>query len=117
MAAGSGKLKNAQAVTALNPLFAERAKPEWQPFAWRGKDGIAVEGVLIYPPGKRGDKHLRMLTLLHGGPADADGDRFGANWYDWAGMAAARGWLVFRPNYRGSTGYGDASSWASVRTW
>ena len=42
------------------------------------------------------------------GPADADGDRFGADWYDWAGLAAAQGWLVFRPNYRGSSGYGDA---------
>jgi dipeptidyl aminopeptidase/acylaminoacyl peptidase len=66
-----------------------------------------VEGVLIYPPGKKGDKHLRMLTLIHGGPADADGNRFGADWYDWATLAAANGWLVFRPNYRGSSGYGD----------
>jgi len=48
-----------------------------------------------------------MLTLIHGGPADADGDRFGADWYDWATLAADRGWLVFRPNYRGSSGYGD----------
>jgi dipeptidyl aminopeptidase/acylaminoacyl peptidase len=54
-----------------------------------------------------GEKHLRMLTLIHGGPADADGDSFGADWYDWATLAAANGWLVFRPNYRGSTGYGD----------
>ena len=52
-------------------------------------------------------KRLRMLTLIHGGPSDADGDRFGADWYDWATLAAANGWLVFRPNYRGSTGYGD----------
>jgi dipeptidyl aminopeptidase/acylaminoacyl peptidase len=48
-----------------------------------------------------------MLTLIHGGPAEADGDRFGADWYDWATLAAANGWLVFRPNYRGSAGYGD----------
>jgi hypothetical protein len=48
-----------------------------------------------------------MLTLIHGGPADADGNRFGADWYDWATLAAANGWLVFRPNYRGSSGYGD----------
>ena len=48
-----------------------------------------------------------MLTLIHGGPADADGDRFEADWYDWATLAAANGWLVFRPNYPGSRGYGD----------
>lgn len=108
VAANPGKLKGAEAITALNPVFAERAKPEWQSFTWKSEDGTPVEGVLVYPPGKKGAQHLRMLTLIHGGPADADGDRFGANWYDWAGMAATQGWLVFRPNYRGSTGYGDA---------
>jgi dipeptidyl aminopeptidase/acylaminoacyl peptidase len=95
------------ALTSFNPIFAERAQPEWQPYTWKSDDGRTVEGVLIFPPGKRDAKHLRMFTLIHGGPADADGNRFGADWYDWATLAAANGWLVFRPNYRGSAGYGD----------
>ncbi len=97
-----------KALTAFNPIFAERAQPEWEPYRWKSDDGQTVEGVLIFPPGKRAAKHLRMLTLIHGGPEDADGNRFGADWYDWATFAADQGWLVFRPNYRGSTGYGDA---------
>ena len=96
------------ALTQLNPIFAERAQPEWQTYSWKGPDGAMVEGVLIFPPGQKNAKHLRMLTLIHGGPADADGNRFGADWYDWATLAASKGWLVFRPNYRGSSGYGDA---------
>ncbi len=48
-----------------------------------------------------------MLTLIHGGPADADGNMFRADWYQWSVWAATNGWLVFEPNYRGSTGYGD----------
>ena len=95
------------ALTSFNPIFAERAQPEWQPYTWKSDDGRSVEGVLIFPPGQRNAKHLRMFTLIHGGPADADGNRFGADWYDWATLAAANGWLVFRPNYRGSSGYGD----------
>ena len=63
--------------------------------------------MLIYPPGKFEAKHLPMLTLIHGGPADADGNHFEADWYQWAALAASNGWLVFEPNYRGSTGYGD----------
>ena len=94
-------------LTNFNPIFAERAQPEWQPYTWKSDDGQTVEGVLIFPPGKKGAKHLRMFTFIHGGPADADGNRFGADWYDWATFAADNGWLVFRPNYRGSTGYGD----------
>jgi len=101
-------LRSPEAITAFNPVFHQRARPEGQPFRWKAEDGTDVEGMLIYPPGKKGAQHLRMLTLIHGGPADADGDRFGANWYDWAGFAATNGWLVFRPNYRGSTGYGDS---------
>jgi dipeptidyl aminopeptidase/acylaminoacyl peptidase len=95
------------ALTRFNPIFAERAQPEWQPYTWKSPDGTTVEGVLMFPPGEKGAKHLRMLTLIHGGPADADGDKFGADWYDWATLAATQGWLVFRPNYRGSSGYGD----------
>jgi dipeptidyl aminopeptidase/acylaminoacyl peptidase len=97
----------AKAISSFNPIFTERAQPEWKPYQWKADDGTTVEGVLIYPPHRMGEKHLRMLTLIHGGPADADGDSFGADWYDWATLAAANGWLVFRPNYRGSTGYGD----------
>ncbi|MGB6192693.1 MAG: prolyl oligopeptidase family serine peptidase, partial [Terracidiphilus sp.] len=97
-----------KALTAFNPVFAQRAQPEWEPYRWKSDNGQMVEGVLIFPPGKRDAKHLRMLTLIHGGPEDADGNRFGADWYDWATFAADQGWLVFRPNYRGSTGYGDA---------
>ena len=98
---------DAKAITALNAVFAERAQVEWEPYRWKSENGREVEGVLIFPPGKKGTKRLRMLTLIHGGPEDADGNHFGADWYDWATLAAANGWLVFRPNYRGSTGYGD----------
>jgi dipeptidyl aminopeptidase/acylaminoacyl peptidase len=100
-------LQAAKAISNVNQVFNERAQPEWKPYQWTADDGTKVEGVLIYPPNRMGEKKLRMLTLIHGGPADADGDRFGADWYDWANLAAARGWLVFRPNYRGSSGYGD----------
>jgi dipeptidyl aminopeptidase/acylaminoacyl peptidase len=100
-------LDQPQPLTHFNAHYLDYAQSDWRPYTWKSFDGTTVEGVLIYPPGKRDARHLPMLTLIHGGPADADGDRFGADWYDWATMAAAQGWLVFRPNYRGSAGYGD----------
>lgn len=107
LAEDADHLATAKAVTNFNVLFTQRATSQWQTYKWKADDGTAVEGVLIYPPGKFGAKNLPMLTLIHGGPADADGNRFGADWYDWATLAAVHGWLVFRPNYRGSSGYGD----------
>ena len=74
---------------------------------WKADDGTTVEGMLLYPPGKFEQKNLPMFTLIHGGPADADGNHFEADWYQWDRLAATQGWLVFEPNYRGSTGYGQ----------
>ena len=107
LAESASALDQAKPVTAFNKLFTERDLPQGKPYQWKADDGTTVEGMLIYPPGKFEAKHLPMLTLIHGGPADADGNAFAADWYEWAAHAATNGWLVFRPNYRGSTGYGD----------
>ena len=107
LAESADKLAGARQITAFNKLFTQRALPEGKPYRWTADDDSPVEGMLIYPPGHFGEKHLRLLTLIHGGPADADGDHFEADWYQWAALAATNGWLVFEPNYRGSSGYGD----------
>ena len=107
LVSSASHLDQAKPLTRFNAHYLDYAQSDWRPYTWKSFDGTSVEGVLIYPPGQRDTKHLPMLTLIHGGPADADGDRFGADWYEWATMAAAEGWLVFRPNYRGSAGYGD----------
>jgi dipeptidyl aminopeptidase/acylaminoacyl peptidase len=107
LADSADKLDQARPITAFNHKLAEADLPQAKPYRWKADDGTTVEGMLIYPPGKFEAKHLPMFTLIHGGPADADGNNFAADWYDWAALAATNGWLVFRPNYRGSTGYGD----------
>jgi dipeptidyl aminopeptidase/acylaminoacyl peptidase len=107
LADGPDKLDQAHAITSFNKLFTERELPQGKPYQWKADDGATVEGMLVYPPGKFQVKHMPMLTLIHGGPADADGNHFEADWYQWAALAATNGWLVFEPNYRGSTGYGD----------
>ncbi len=100
-------LPHARRITSFNQYFTKTALPDGKPYRWKADDGVEVEGLLIYPPDKVGAKHLRMLTMIHGGPNDADGNRFKADWYQWGTIAAAQGWLVFEPNYRGSIGYGD----------
>ena len=107
IADGPDKLDQARPISDLNKSLAEKNLPQGKPYRWKADDGTSVEGMLIYPPGKFEAKHLPMFTLIHGGPADADGNHFEADWYQWAALAATNGWLVFEPNYRGSTGYGD----------
>jgi len=107
LAEAADKFDQARPITSFNKKLAETDLPQGKPYQWKSDDGTTVQGMLIYPPGKFEAKHLPMLTLIHGGPADADGNNFEADWYQWAGLAATDGWLVFEPNYRGSTGYGD----------
>lgn len=107
LADSSSDFEHARPITSFNALFAQRDLPQGKPYRWKADDGTTVEGELIYPPGKFGDKRLPMFTFIHGGPADAWGNHFGADWYEWGILAASEGWLVFEPNYRGSSGYGD----------
>jgi len=107
LAESPDKLAEAKPITDLNANLAEKDLPQGKPYKWKADDGTTVEGMLIYPPGKFEQKNLPMFIFIHGGPADADGNHFEADWYQWAALAATNGWLVFEPNYRGSTGYGD----------
>jgi acylaminoacyl-peptidase len=107
IAEGPDKLATARPITSFNKLFTERDLPKAKPYRWTSDDGTPVEGMLMYPPGKFEAKNLPMFVLIHGGPQDADGNHFEADWYQWDRLAATQGWLVFEPNYRGSTGYGD----------
>jgi dipeptidyl aminopeptidase/acylaminoacyl peptidase len=107
IADGPDKLAQARPITSFNKLFTDRELPRAKPYRWTSDDGTPVEGMLMYPPGKFEAKKLPMFVFIHGGPQDADGNHFAADWYQWDRLAATAGWLVFEPNYRGSTGYGD----------
>ncbi|MFZ0797718.1 MAG: S9 family peptidase [Terriglobales bacterium] len=107
IADGPDKVTQARPITSFNKLFTERDLPKAKPYRWTSDDGTSVEGMLMYPPGKFEAKNLPTFVFIHGGPQDADGNHFEADWYQWDRLAATAGWLVFEPNYRGSTGYGD----------
>ncbi len=75
-------------------------------------DGRKIEGVLTLPP-DRPAKALPAVILPHGGPGSYDVIRF-----DWIAQAyASRGYAVFQPNFRGSTGYGAEFEQAGYGEW
>ncbi len=81
--------------------------PRQERVEWRGPDGVPIEGLLFYPLGYVAGRRYPLVVQLHGGPAESDGFGFWG-WMDYIQVLTARGYLVLRPNYRGSTGYGDA---------
>jgi len=81
--------------------------PEQDIVSWKGEDGINIEGTIIYPNDYSTGTLYPLVVQTHGGPRAADQwGIFSATSY--ATVLAARGYLILRPNYRGSVGYGDA---------
>ncbi len=107
LAESMDKLQAARPLTSFNQWFTERDLPQGKPYRWKADDDTTIEGMLMYPPGKFEAKNLPLLVFIHGGPNEACGNEFEADWYVWDRLAATQGWLVFEPNYRGSAGYGD----------
>lgn len=70
---------------------------------FKARDGLEIEGVLTMPR-QRGDTNMPLIVMPHGGPWAHD-----TLGYDyWPQFLAERGYVVLQPNFRGSTGYGDA---------
>ncbi|SEN53486.1 Dipeptidyl aminopeptidase/acylaminoacyl peptidase [Sphingomonas gellani] len=66
-------------------------------------DGTPIPAYLTLPEGSDG-KGLPAIVMPHGGPSDRD--EWGFSWL--VQFFAARGFAVIQPNFRGSTGYGEA---------
>ena len=79
----------------------------------KGKDGVEVAGNITYPPAY--DSELRYPAILfpHGGPVAQTTAAFDF----FAQLFAANGYVVLQPNYRGSSGYGQAFSQAIFADW
>ncbi len=70
---------------------------------WKGQDGVTVEGLLFYPLDYQPGQKYPLIVSTHGGPAASDRFGFSGDQQVYAG----KGYAVLKPNYRGSTGYGD----------
>lgn len=66
-------------------------------------DGREIQGWVVYPPNFEEGKPAPLLVENHGGPILNYGSRFTAELQ----LYASKGYVVFYPNPRGSTGYGE----------
>ena len=107
VASGAGHAAGPQRLTHFNDTIADLDLGRVASIDWQSSDGMAEDGVLTYPPGFDPAKKYPLVLMIHGGPIAASTETFD----DYAGIqqiAAAHGWVVFEPNYRGSDNLGDA---------
>ncbi len=90
-----------------NPQVDTWKLPSIEIVQWTGSGGTECGGILELPPGyKPEDGPLPMIVELHGGPTASTLYRLRL-WIYGRTLMPAKGYALFSPNYRGSTGYGE----------
>jgi dipeptidyl aminopeptidase/acylaminoacyl peptidase len=93
----------ARQISHLNDSWKQFTLSAPEFYKYKSFDGLEIEAALLKPTGYDGKSKLPLIAVIHGGPT--------GNWSDsietWGQLLAARGYAVFYPNIRGSSGYGQ----------
>ena len=73
-------------------------------FSWKSDDGLSLDGIVTLPPNFDAARKYPLLLNIHGGPWGSSRETFSAR----SQLLAAKGFIVFEPNYRGSDNHGNA---------
>ncbi len=114
---GRDRFGEPRRLTRHNPQLAEIARGRTQVVQWASRDGLTIEGLLMFPVGYDSTKRYPMVTFIHGGPAGIWARGFPGNVGDYGHIWSGQGWVTFYPNIRGSTGYGEPFMTMNVRDW
>jgi dipeptidyl aminopeptidase/acylaminoacyl peptidase len=94
------------ALTSVNSQLMNRANLKTaEEIEWTGALGRKIHGYIIKPTNFDASKKYPLVVLIHGGPQSAWNDNWGYRWNPQ--VFANAGYVVFTPNPRGSTGYGQ----------
>ena len=100
-----------QKVTTFNSLCKDWDWGTRETINWKSRDNTEIEGILFKPTGFDSDQKYPLVVVVHGGPATASlqlrldsEDRY---FYPTLQLLA-QGFLILKPNYRGSDGRGHA---------
>jgi dipeptidyl aminopeptidase/acylaminoacyl peptidase len=97
-------------VSDSNPELSGLAFARQEVIRHRARDGVELEGVLIHPLRRADGQRVPLILNVHGGPEAHVSNGWLTAYSNPGQVAAARGFAVFHPNYRGSTGRGVAFS-------
>lgn len=98
--------KGFKRLTNVNPWLDNVKFAKQEEIRYSARDGLEITGVLIYPLNYEEGKRYPLIVNVHGGPESSDQNAWVTSYGSWGQMAAARGYFVFMPNYRASTGRG-----------
>jgi dipeptidyl aminopeptidase/acylaminoacyl peptidase len=91
-------------LTDVNAWMSDLSLGRSEGFDWQGPNDFQEDGVVMYPSDFTTGGKYPLVLVIHGGPRSAS--TLGFNFL--GQVLAARGFIVFSPNYRGSTNLGNA---------
>src|SRR5262249_1452468 len=98
------RLAQARRLTPPGNLFLrERLRAPQEVVRWKSPDGLEIDGILTRPPRGLSKAPSPLVVHPHGGPHS----RSVAGFDFTVQVLAAKGYAVFQPNFRGSSGYGQ----------
>jgi dipeptidyl aminopeptidase/acylaminoacyl peptidase len=97
-------------LTDINSWMAGRRLAKQEVVKYKARDGLELEGILIRPLDEKPGTRYPLILVVHGGPEAHYRNGWLTSYSNPGQVAAARGFAVFYPNYRGSTGRGVAFS-------
>jgi len=93
-------------LTDSNSWLNDKRFAKQETITLKARDGVELDGVLVYPLDYEKGTRYPLIMSVHGGPESHDKNGWVTNYSRPGQMGAARGYAVFYPNYRGSTGKG-----------
>ncbi len=97
-------------MTNSNPWLADVRLAKQEVVEHRARDGLRLEGILLRPLEEKEGERYPLILAVHGGPESHISNGWQTYYSRPGQVGAARGFAVFYPNYRGSTGRGVAFS-------
>lgn len=105
-------------ISRLNQALRQLPQAKTEKIHWTAEDGLKIEALLTYPHLYKKDQKYPLLLVVHGGPMGFFDELFlgTPSQYPLAAFAE-EGFLILRPNPRGSCGYGKAFRCANYADW
>ncbi len=98
--------KRLKRLTTLNPRVSQRTLAKQEIIHYNARDGREIEGILYFPTEYREGERYPLVVNVHGGPESHYVNGWHSRYFQPPQVLAGRGYFVFHPNYRSSTGYG-----------
>jgi dipeptidyl aminopeptidase/acylaminoacyl peptidase len=93
-------------LTDSNPWTKDLRFAPQEAVTFKARDGLELQGVLVRPLDAQAGRRYPLILTVHGGPEAHDRNGWATGYANPGQVGAARGFAVFYPNYRGSTGRG-----------